>query len=119
MRKQNDFSYRQKALFKKVGAYNAGYGKINYIYKAINAWGDGKWANEFYAVPQKSVIDNGFIKVEDELKVTDAQIMAYFGGTAFAQEAEPVVEENELEDIPQIEETDWKEEDNNDTCNPF
>ena len=77
MRKNNDFSYRQKALFKKVGSYNAGYGKISYIYKAINPWGDGKWANEFYAVPQKSVIDNGFIKV-DELKVTDAQIMAYF-----------------------------------------
>jgi hypothetical protein len=33
MRKNNDFSYRQKALFKKVGSYNAGYGKINYIYK--------------------------------------------------------------------------------------
>jgi hypothetical protein len=77
MRKNNDFSYRQKALFKKVGSYNAGYGKINYIYKAINAWGDGKWANEFYATPEKSVIDNGFIKV-DELKVTDAQIMANF-----------------------------------------
>ena len=81
MRKDNDFSYRQKALFKKVGSYNGDGGKINYIYKAINAWGDGKWANEFYAVPQKSVIDNGFIKIEDELKVTDAQIMSYFGDT--------------------------------------
>jgi hypothetical protein len=77
MRKNGDFSYRQKALFKKVGSFNAD-GKINYIYKAINAWGDGKWANEFYATPQKSVIDNGFIKIEDELKVTDAQIMAHF-----------------------------------------
>jgi hypothetical protein len=90
MRKNNDFSYRQKALFKKVGSYNAGYGKINYIYKAINAWGDGKWANEFYATPEKSVIDNGFIKV-DELKTTDAQIMAYFGVTALgAPSAEQV-----------------------------
>ena len=119
MRKNGDFSYRQKALFKKVGSYNAGYGKISYIYKAINAWGDGKWANEFYAVPQKSVIDNGFVQVEDELKVTDTQIMAYFGSTPIIEEVAPIVEENEIEDVPQIEDTDWKEEDNNDTCNPF
>ena len=118
MRKNNDFSYRQKALFKKVGSYNAGYGKINYIYKAINAWGDGKWANEFYTTPEESVIDNGFIKV-DELKATDAKIMSYFGVTNIEEEIIPVEEENDLEDVPQIEDTDWKEEDNNDTCNPF
>ena len=106
-------------MFKKVGEFNADGGKINYIYKAINPWGDGKWANEFYTVPRKSVIDNGFVQVEDELKVTDAQIMAYFGGTAIVKEVTPIEEENELEDVPQIEDTDWKEEDNNDTCNPF
>jgi len=117
MRKNGDFSYRQKALFKKVGEFNAD-GKINYIYKAINAWGDGKWANEFYAIPQKSVIDNGFIKIEDELKVTDAQIMSHFGVIS-KEEVAPIEEENDLEDVPQIEDTDWKEEDNNDTCNPF
>jgi hypothetical protein len=92
MRKDNDFSYRQKALFKKVGSYNGDGGKINYIYKAINAWGDGKWANEFYAVPQKSVIDNGFIKIEDELKVTDAQIMSYFGVTDVTAPTEQISE---------------------------
>jgi hypothetical protein len=96
MRKNNDFSYRQKALFKKVGSYSAD-GKINYIYKAINAWGDGKWANEFYATPQKSVIDNGFITIEDELKVTDAQIMAYFGVT-YEEEVLPLEEENKVDD---------------------
>ena len=116
MRKNNDFSYRQKALFKKVGSYNVG-GKTNYIYKAINAWGDGKWANEFYATPEKSVIDNGFIKV-DELKTTDAQIMAHFGVT-YVEEALPLEEENDLEDVPQIEDTDWKEEDNTCNSNPF
>ena len=101
MRKNGDFSYRQKGLFKKVGSYNAGYGKINYIYKAINAWGDGKWANEFYAVPQKSVIDNGFIQV-DELKATDAKIMSYFGVTDVATPTEQVanvVERLLVEDI--------------------
>ena len=149
MRKNNDFSYRQKALFKKVGSYNAGYGKINYIYKAINAWGDGKWANEFYATPEESVIDNGFIKV-NELKVTDAQIMAnfdpsYIQASPTEQVADAVDERlaNEIVDeenisietinnisqpedivsldeaIDEYNETDWKEEDNNDTCNPF
>jgi hypothetical protein len=149
MRKNNDFSYRQKALFKKVGSYNAGYGKINYIYKAINAWGDGKWANEFYATPEESVIDNGFIKV-NELKTTDAQIMANFDPSYIqASPTEQVVDTvderlaNEIADeenisietinnisqpedivsldeaIDEYNETDWKEEDNNDTCNPF
>ena len=112
MRKNSDFSYRQKALFKKVGSYNAGYGKINYIYKAINAWGDGKWANEFYATPEKSVIDNGFIKV-DELKVTDAQIMANFDpsyiDTSPTEQVADTVDEriaNELADEDKISEAD-------------
>jgi hypothetical protein len=47
----------------------------NYIYKAINAWGDGFKANEFYKTPTQSKIDNGFIKVKE---VSDDKILPYF-----------------------------------------
>jgi hypothetical protein len=78
MRKEADFSYKQKGLFKKVGSYDRGDGQMNYIYKAINAWGDGKFANEFYLTPQKSVIDNGFITADES--ISDEHIMSYFQG---------------------------------------
>ncbi len=78
MKKQGDFSFRKKGLFKKAGSYRVGEATY-YIYKAINAWGDGKYANEFYATPEKSVIDNGFIQADES--ISDAKIMSYFGET--------------------------------------
>ncbi len=36
-----------------------------FVYKAINAWGDSFRANEFWATDHKSVLENGFMKVED------------------------------------------------------
>ena len=72
MRQSNDYSYINKALFKKVYddygtplddvAYD---GKKYFVYKAINAWGDSFRANEFWATDHKSVIENGFMQVED------------------------------------------------------
>jgi uncharacterized protein (DUF2267 family) len=72
MKKAGDYSYINKGLFKKVyddygvpiehTDYN---GNKYFVYKAINAWGDSFRANEFWPTDHKSVIDNGFIKVED------------------------------------------------------
>ena len=76
MMKAGDYSFMKKGLFKKVvlkdGKYltTLGYkGSFNYVYQAINAWGDGVNANEFYDTPQKSKIDNGFIKVDESVRV--------------------------------------------------
>jgi hypothetical protein len=74
MREAGDYSYIKKALFKKVGMVGN-----NYIYKAINAWGDGIYAKEFYSVPQKSKIDNGFVQSDET--IIDEKIMSYFGVT--------------------------------------
>jgi len=49
------------------------------IYKAINAFGDSFRANEFYSEAKKSIIDNGMIKVDNE--VTDGQIVAVYEDT--------------------------------------
>jgi predicted NAD-dependent protein-ADP-ribosyltransferase YbiA (DUF1768 family) len=83
MKKAGDMSYMNKALFKKVydESSKTPYehldyeGKPYFIYKAINAWGDGIRANEFWATDHKSVIDNDFMKVED---VNDAVITTAF-----------------------------------------
>ena len=70
MRKRGDFSYMRKALFERVVDDDnnpftiAHKGKSYVIYKAVNAWGDGNKANEFYDVEKPSVIDNGLEKVK-------------------------------------------------------
>jgi len=72
MRKAGDYSFINKGLFRKVvdnygtPLLHTDYkGTPYFVYKAINAWGDSFRANEFWDVDHKSVIDNGFIKVED------------------------------------------------------
>ena len=78
MRKDNDYSYVKKGLFKKVYLDDAqttplvktyinpknGKSYLSYVYKMINAWGQGIYANELYAEARPSVFDNGYIKVE-------------------------------------------------------
>ena len=81
MRKRGDYSYIKKALFQKIydGTIPLSeknfYGTPTYIYKHINAWGDGMRANEFYNVSRKSVIPNGF---EEAMEVQDEDILEYF-----------------------------------------
>ena len=85
MRKQGDYSYRNKGLFKIVKDVDGDpiftedkKGRRYPIYKAINAFGDSFRANEFYSEAKKSIIDNGMIKVEE---VTDGQIVAVYENT--------------------------------------
>ena len=81
MRKRGDYSYIKKALFKKVYdgvnplTIKNFYGTDTYIYKQINAWGDGIKANELYNVSKKSVIPNGF---QETIEVEDTDILEYF-----------------------------------------
>lgn len=92
MRQAGDYSYINKGLFKKVGMVGN-----NLIYKAINAWGDGIYAKEFYSVPQSSKIDNGIFKSNET--ITDAKIMSYFGVTleeAILEEDVPLEEPTEI-----------------------
>ncbi len=79
MRKNGDYSYIKKGLFRKVYEdgepvmYDSYNGRYSYVYKMINAWGQASNANEFYTTGRKSVIDNGFVPVDEK---TDKQIMA-------------------------------------------
>lgn len=91
-RKIGDYSYIKKGLFKKIYRGNEPFTvsftmgeKVisDYVYKVINAWGDSHvtdgiyfGANEFYSTPRPSIIDNAFIKVDNEL--ADESIIPYF-----------------------------------------
>jgi len=82
MKKDGDFSYEKKGLFQKVYdednkpfTYKTGNGRA-FVYKQINAWGDGIRANEFYDHARKSDLNNGFEPVENE--VSDDSIYIHF-----------------------------------------
>jgi len=99
MRSRGDYSYIKRGLFKKVGLVDNGTGVMTFIYKAINAWGDGIYAKEFYDTARKSQIDNGYI--ESDETITDAKILSYFG---IAPTASEEVEEDAAPDVVETEE---------------
>jgi hypothetical protein len=83
MRKAGDYSYINKGLFKQVFDADGDpfitrddKNRPYFVYKAINALGDSFRANEFYTSAKQSIIDNGMMKVENE--VMDAQVVAAF-----------------------------------------
>lgn len=75
MQSKGDYSYIKKGLFRKVYdgdvpvTYDSYNGRISYVYKMINAWGQSKNANEFYTYGRKSVIDNGFVPVDEKTDI--------------------------------------------------
>jgi hypothetical protein len=93
MKRRGDFSYIKKGLFKKVKdkagnpliytTESKGVVYENFVYQAINAWGDSFRANEFYTSPRQSKIDNSFIKVKE---VSAEKIIPYFFGKASIEE---------------------------------
>lgn len=110
MRGRGDYSYINKGLFEKVRdnygnpleteyPNEEGIKVKQFVYKAINAWGDAQRANEFYDVEKQSVIDNGFIKVDG---VDNNKIIALFRGQKYI---ESIIQEKKEED--------WQNEDNN------
>jgi hypothetical protein len=52
-----------------------------YVYKAINAWGDGMYAQEYYDSPRSSQIDNNTFRVDENI-VNDATILKALGRVA-------------------------------------
>jgi hypothetical protein len=49
-----------------------------YVYKLVNLLGDGNLVSEYYLDGRKSVLNNGTIKIDQE--IADAKIIQYFGG---------------------------------------
>jgi len=72
MRKIRDYSFIKRGLFVKVYNDDLKTDPVvlrekqyeNFVYKMVNAWGDGFRANEFYDTERPSVFDNDFIPVQ-------------------------------------------------------
>ena len=85
MRKEGDYSYIKKGLFKIVTDefempivyFNEKTDQQYYIYKAINGLGDGYRAQEYYGAASKSKIDNGLIA---PIEMSDAVITEAWQG---------------------------------------
>jgi len=52
--------------------------KGDYVYKLVNLLGDGNLVSEYYLDGRQSVLNNGTIKIDQE--ISDATIIEYFGG---------------------------------------
>jgi hypothetical protein len=77
MRAKGDYSYIKKGLFQKVYDGDSPYisesesnGKVykSFVYKMINAWGQGVSGNEFYMEGIPSKFDNGYEKVYERVE---------------------------------------------------
>jgi predicted NAD-dependent protein-ADP-ribosyltransferase YbiA (DUF1768 family) len=118
MRSKGDYSFMNKGLFQRVKDANGKPHMINrigsdgkpyksYVYKMINAWGDGYRANEYYDMNRTSVIDNDYIKVVEKRntksqrtsagEVTDANVLYYFDKTLGTP-----VQNEQIEDVEKI-----------------
>lgn len=130
LRRRGDFSFINKALFKKVIKPNGdplihryrdkvtGVMKEYFVYKAVNALGDSFRAKEFRSTVGKSIIDNGFMEIDKE--VSDTTVMnVWYGREQEFTEEELEASESTQQTSGVEEENNWKDEDNNDTCVPF
>ena len=119
MREKGDFSYINRGLFQKIKdadgnpvISSGGY----FYYKQINAWGDGFRAKEFYPLSRQSVIDNGTLKVENEM--SDESLIPFLRSTKRASrfKTTPFLEststqptqQNKPEGLPAIDRTSKK-----------
>jgi hypothetical protein len=73
-------------------------GEPSHIYKLINLRGDGQYGVEHYTDNRKSVINNGTIKMNNELSNED--LINYYGGEPTASDFEEGI--SELEAIPEV-----------------
>jgi hypothetical protein len=85
MKETGDLSFRDYLGYQKV---RDGYGNpviasvdkkgnATYVYKLINLYGDGMYASEYYTELDPSPLNNGTLKIDQE--IPDADIIAYYG----------------------------------------
>jgi hypothetical protein len=91
---KGDLSLKEVFAYKKVKFKNGepltytetykGKSTTKYVYKLINLYGDGALASEYYLDFQPSVLDNGTVKIANE--IPDADILNYFAPKQAAEE---------------------------------
>jgi uncharacterized protein YehS (DUF1456 family) len=92
MRDKGSLSFKDYLGYKKVrDAYGNPViasvdkqGNETYVYKLINLYGDGMYASEYYSDLKPSPLNNGTLKIEQE--IPDADIVAYYGENVPAEQ---------------------------------
>jgi len=92
MREKGDLSFRDYLGYQKVrDAYGNPVvasvdkqGNETYVYKLINLYGDGMYASEYYSDLKPSPLNNGTLKIENE--IPNADIIAYYGENVSAEQ---------------------------------
>jgi hypothetical protein len=111
MRMQGNTSLTDYYGYQKV-KYSNGQPLLNfegrYVYKLVNLLGDGNIVSEYYLDGRPSVLNNGTIKIDQEL--SDAKIIGYFDGNITedvvslpAEVTEPIVAEEVISPEEQLE----------------
>ena len=109
MASKGDFSFINKALFKKVKSFNEDFihsyvqkktGRLMeyFVYKHINALGDSYRAQEYYMTSRPSVFDNGLLKAEEK---QDSTIIAAWKGQSNVT-VRPVANKNNTSDSNEL-----------------
>jgi hypothetical protein len=66
-------------------------GSTQHVYKLINLYGDGQYASEYYENYQESVLNNGTVKINEE--IPNADIITYYA---------PGIKENVVSSQPNV-----------------
>lgn len=61
--------------------------KGDHVYKLVNLYGDGQLVSEYYLNTKPSVLNNGTVKIDNE--ISDADLIAYYGNPSLIEK--PVV----------------------------
>jgi hypothetical protein len=86
-RAQGDLSQRDFFGYQKVKYANGEplvTIKGEHVYKLVNLYGDGQLVSEYYLDSRPSVINNGTVKVDNE--ISDADLIKFFGPAVVAKE---------------------------------
>jgi len=84
---QGDLSLKNVFGYQKVKYANGEplvTAKGEHVYKLVNLYGDGQLVSEYYLDSRPSVLNNGTIKVDNE--IPDANLIKFFGPTTVAEE---------------------------------
>jgi len=95
---QGDLSLKDVFGYQKVKYANGEplvTAKGEHIYKLVNLYGDGQLASEYYLESKPSVINNGTVKVDNE--ISDANLIKFFGAKVVAEEEIVPSQDNTIE----------------------
>ncbi len=76
-------------------------GGVHHVYKMINLLGDGRFASEYYTDNRMSILDNGTVKINEE--IPNNLLIEYYGGEPVVSEQIDLAKEAQLKNFTTVE----------------